>query len=99
VVTALVNLTLGPCLKATHAVAALRAIGGVQVLLAHVHKGTLVIQVRQPLHAAAAYEVARRLGVGAVRQEDHGEVDAFGPAAHAWMNAPMVALDGRRLAA
>jgi hypothetical protein len=108
--TALLNIGLavhnGSSLKPEHALAALRAVGGAQVIAARVHcsatEPTLVAEVRRPLNAAAAYETARFLQQDAIAQFDGSEGQLYGPNSEAWGRfdpSRFVTLEGRRLAA
>lgn len=95
----------GSTIKPTHALAALRAVGGVRALIGRVFcsdtEPTLVAEIDRPLNAAAAYEVARYLRQDAIAQWDGREGDLYGPNAAAWGDfnpAFFLTLDGRRLA-
>ena len=93
-----------PPLSPDHALAVLRTVGGVAPLRAAVRQSdtepTLVVETRSPLHASAAFEVARRLRQDAIAQWDGREGFLYGPAAAAWGDfdpAFFVTLDGSRL--
>lgn len=108
--TALVNIGLeandGGAIQPTHALAALRAVGGVKTLLARVMQSdsepTLVAEIAPPLNATAAYAVADTLRQDCIAQWDGREGQLYGPNASAWGAfdpAFFVTLDGSRLAA
>jgi hypothetical protein len=108
--TALINVGLalnsGGSLKPAHALAALRAIGGAQVISARVHQSatepTLVAEVRRPLNATAAYETARFLHQDAIAQFDGSDGQLYGPSSEAWGEfdpSQFLTLEGQRLAA
>jgi hypothetical protein len=90
--TTLVNIGLQRndvgLLRPEHALAALRAIGGAQVIASRVHvsdtEPTLVAELARPLNAAAAYEVSRFLHQDAIAQFDGWEGQLIGPRAEAW---------------
>lgn len=105
---ALVNIGLavngGGTIKPHHALAALRAIGGVRTLLARVLQSdsepTLVAEIVPPLTATNAYAVADYLKQDAIAQWDGREGSLYGPNAGAWGDfnpAFFVTLDGHRL--
>lgn len=94
----------GTEIRPHHALAALRAIGGVKTLMARVLQSdtepTLVAEVTPPLTATAAYAVAERLHQDCIAQWDGREGALYGPNAHAWGTfnpAFFVTLDGHRL--
>jgi hypothetical protein len=96
----------GSRLSSEHALAVLRTVGGVAPLRSSVRvsstEPTLVAELRSPLHASAAYEVARRLKQDAIAQWDGRDGHLYGPNAAAWGPfdpAFFVNLDGSRLAA
>jgi hypothetical protein len=105
--TALVNIGLASrhgSIRPAHALAALRAIGGAQVIAARVHQSatepTLVAEVRRPINAAAAYETARYLHQDAIAQFDGYDGQLYGPSAEAWGQfdpSQFLDLNGRRL--
>lgn len=95
----------GHKLSPEHAIAVLRTVGGVAPLRSSVRvsdtEPTLVAELRSPLHASAAYEVAKRLHQDAIAQWDGREGFLYGPAASAWGEfdpAFFLNLDGSRLA-
>lgn len=103
----LINIGLasrdGP-IPARVALATLSVIGGVAPLHAAVRQSdtepTLVAELRHPLNASAAYEVARRLNQDAIAQFDGREGYLYGPNAAAWGPfdpAFFLTLDGGRL--
>jgi hypothetical protein len=88
-----------------HALAVLRTVGGASPLRSSVRvsdtEPTLIAELRRPLNATAAYEVAKRLHQDAIAQFDGREGHLYGPNAAAWAPfnpAFFVNLDGSRLA-
>lgn len=78
----------GGKLSPTHALAVLRAIGGVKAILAEVFESdsepTLVAVVDRQLYASAAYEVAEALSQDCIAYHDGRDGDLVGPNAAAW---------------
>lgn len=108
--TTLVNIGLqrndAGLLRPEHAIAALRAIGGAQVIASHVYASdsepTLVAQLDKPLSNIAAYEISRFLHQDAIAQFDGWEGELIGPRAEAWGEFDghhFLTIDGARLAA
>jgi len=106
----LVNIGLavrnGRPVPPSHAIAALSVIGGEAPLAARVIQSdtepTLVAELRRPLTALAAHEIAAHLKQDAVAQWDGRDGQLYGPNATAWGEfdpAFFLTLDGSRLAA